>query len=145
MTKNRIRVMVFALIIMAVLALATAACAEITWEFNASDGTLTISGTGAMPSYWSLNTSAGDRNGSSAPWQTSFRTSIKKVVVESGVTNIGARAFMDCINLTSISLPETVKTIDDAAFYGCDSLYTVNFPSSLERIEYCGFYSCLKL
>jgi len=52
-------------------------CGEnVTYSFVESTGTLTISGTGDM---------------SNSPWY-SYRSSIKKVVINNGVTSIGSRA-----------------------------------------------------
>ena len=58
----------------------------LTWNLN--DGTLTISGTGAMPNY-------GERE---APWYN-YRESINVGVLETGITGIGVHAFFDCISL----------------------------------------------
>ena len=53
--------------------------ANVTWEFDKSNGTLTISGTGAMYDY---NYEAKNR-----PWE-SYGKEIKKVVIKNGVTTI---------------------------------------------------------
>ena len=58
-------------------------CGEnVTFTYVNSTGTLTISGTGAMKDY----------NTSQAPWSA---YSIKKVVINNGVTSIGNSAFKD--------------------------------------------------
>ena len=80
--------------------------AEITWSLS-DDGTLTISGTD-MPYYYY----------SSAPWN-SQRDKIKKIIIENGVTNIGAGAFEECKNLTSVTIPNSVTSINYDAFDGC--------------------------
>lgn len=36
-------------------------------------------------------------------------------------------AFQDCLSFTEISIPESVKFIDDQAFYRCENLMTVTF------------------
>jgi hypothetical protein len=43
---------------------------------------------------------------------------IRSVVIPEGVTTIGARAFFDCYNLGSVSIPKTVTRIGDNAFTG---------------------------
>ncbi len=58
------------------------------------DGTLTISGTGAMASY----------NSDAAPWCTKYDTmkNVKKVIIGDQVTTIGSCAFNGCANLTDV-------------------------------------------
>ena len=53
-----------------------------------------------------------------APWYPE-RNQIKKVVIKDGVTNIGNCAFLRCTNLTSITIPNSVTSIERAAFAGC--------------------------
>lgn len=105
---------------------------SVTWTL-ADDGTLTISGTGAMYDYWV---------GADSPWKGS--KSVKKVVIENGVTSIGSYAFDDCCSLTSVTIADTVTSIGDSAFAGNYSLGTVSFGenSQLGRIESQAFFSC---
>ena len=49
------------------------------------------------------------------PWKD-YRNSIKKVVVNKGVTSIGDYAFSKCESLESVSLPAGLKTIGKKAF-----------------------------
>lgn len=84
------------------------------WELR--DGTLTISGTGAMPDYL-----IGVFIQEPAPWYED-RYEIKKAVVEPGVTTIGDEAFLCCRNMESIVLPETITHIGTSAFEDCSSL-----------------------
>ena len=61
---------------------------NLTWKLDA-DGTLNISGTGAMKDY-------NNTDNLSPVYKNS---SVKNVVIEDGVTNIGERAFYDCSSL----------------------------------------------
>ena len=50
------------------------------------------------------------------------------------LTNIDNFAFRFCDSLTSITIPEGVKSIGRYAFYACYALKTVNIPASVEHI-----------
>ena len=66
---------------------------NLTWTLDA-DGTLTISGAGAMKNY--------NSSGNQSPVRKN--SNVKKVVIEDGVTSIGSYAFASCNNLTSITI-----------------------------------------
>lgn len=50
------------------------------------------------------------------------------------VTKIITRAFEDCKDLTSVTIPETVTYIGDEAFKNCKSLLSVDLPDSLRQL-----------
>ena len=78
---------------------------NLTWTLTA-DGTMTISGSGAMKGYsW--------YSGSPA---TQKKDNVKKVVIQEGITSIGNSAFYNCSNLKSIEIPEGVTSIGAFAF-----------------------------
>ena len=127
---------------------------DCTWTLD-NEGTLTISGEGAMKDY----------PYSGAPWKG---LSFTKVVIEDGVTNIGNHAFIRCNGLTNITIPASVKKIGEKAFYynhavtsitipdgvttigsdaflGCYNLKTVSLPDSVSSIGESAFLSCSKL
>ncbi len=107
-------------------------CGEnITWVLD-SDGTLALSGTGVMTSYTLGNT----------PWY-SYRTSIKSVVVGSGITSLSSGAFYGCTALRTASLPDGLISI--AGFNGCTSLASINIPNSVTTIGANAFSGCTAL
>lgn len=61
------------------------------------------------------------------------------------VTSIGSSAFVSCSDLTSISLPESIREIYQAAFSGCRGLTSFTIPSSVRIIYYYAFASCSNL
>lgn len=61
------------------------------------------------------------------------------------VTSIGKRAFYDCQNLNTVSLPATVTNIGEEAFYLCKSLSSVGDISNVTRIDKSAFYFCTGL
>ena len=108
---------------------------NLTWTFD--NGTLTISGTGEMKNY------SGNRN-QSAPWHSNIK-SIKSVVIEKGVTNIGDYAFSWCNSLTSITIPNSVISIGRDAFDNCSSLTSITIPNSITSIGQAVFSNCSSL
>ena len=76
------------------------------------------------------------------PWSVSNITS---VIVNSGVTKLGARSFFGASGLVSVSLPESLTTISLRAFQDCKSLTTINFPSTLSSLGDFAFPGCVKL
>ena len=121
------------------------------------DGTLIISGEGAMDDYGQYT--------NQAPWSAySIRTAIKSVTVCEGVTHVGTYAFYNCANLLSailpyegidvlsahafencaklivVILPETLRSIGEAAFSGCRTLEIPTFPETLTSIGDSAFY-----
>ena len=55
---------------------------------------------------------------------------------------IGAYAFKNCSDLTSLTLPSSVTRIGDYAFYNCSGLTSLTLPSSVTRIGDYAFYNC---
>ena len=107
---------------------------NLTWTLD-DNGTLTILGTGAMNNY---------AYSSFAPWYNN-RSSIKKVVIEQGVTTIGNYAFEGCASLTSVIIPDSVTTIGNYAFEGCASLTSITIPDSVTTIGNAAFINCSSL
>lgn len=131
-------------------------CGEnVTWTLD-DKGTLTISGTGPM-----------ETAAFGIPEWDEWRSDIKKVVIEDGVTaisttafngcimseveiansveSIGRHAFRNCKNLTEIILPDGLKEILLYAFSGCDLLTSVTIPENVSVIEDGIFYGCMSL
>ena len=103
---------------------------SVTWKYDADTTTLTISGTGAMKDYASA---------SKTPWY-SYRKTATKIVVESGVTSVGAYAFSGLTRLTSVTLSDTLKTIGYRAFRSCTGLTSIEIPNSVTEIAAVAFY-----
>lgn len=81
---------------------------DLTWTYNKSNKTLTISGQGEMPD----NT-----------WEEFKELSIKNLVIEEGVTSIAKSAFYCHSEITGkLVIPSSVQSIGEFAFYGCSGL-----------------------
>ncbi len=129
------------LFLMALFVSSTMAWAEsgscgdnVTWDLT--DGTLTISGSGAMTNY----TTGG------APWYSS-RGDIEQVVIENGVTTIGDYAFEGCTEFPSFDIPNSVTSIGAYAFKGCTNAAfdLVVIPANLKSIGEGAFQGCTGL
>ena len=92
---------------------------------------------------------------------------VESVVIESGVTSIGAAAFYSCLSLTSVTIPASVTSIGnaafsysgltslniadgvtsigDGAFSECPSLTSVTIPASVTSIGVWAFSYCYNL
>ena len=59
-----------------------------------------------------------------------------------GYTIVGMSAMGNCINVTSIVLPQAVTKIYNDAFYNCRSLTTIKLGANVSNIENNAFYGC---
>lgn len=103
---------------------------NIIWTID-SEGTLNISGTGEM------DLSEG------SPWKDN--TQIKNVIIDPGITEIGAFAFEGCTNLSSITIPEGLTYIGRYAFLRCSNLTQVSLPTGIKSIQEGTFSDCTGL
>lgn len=95
-------------------------------------GTLTISGSGAMPDF-----------SSNQPW-SAYADKILKISIENGVTKIGSGAFQGSKAL-SVEIPASVKEIGGGAFQSCSNLISVTIAGGVETIGDDAFRGCGKL
>jgi len=146
--KKNVRILVLALAFSGLSAMganaqtrANGTCGDnLTWEFNESTNTLTISGTGEMTNYEYDNYNYYIVN---TPWY-GFRESIYTLVLPDGLTSIGNYAFFDCEKLTgSLTIPNSVQTIGDGAFYDCDGFTgSLTIGNSVQTIGNYAFEGC---
>ncbi len=61
-------------------------------------------------------------------------TGLKSVIIPSGVTSMGIRAFSTCQSLKSVTVQEGVTSISSYAFVACKSLVNLVLPDSLTAI-----------
>ncbi len=104
---------------------------SISWSLDAN-GVLTISGIGDMP-YCAME--------ADVAW-SDYTDEITSVVIEDGITSIGPYAFMNCLNLTEVTIPASVTVIHKDAFNFCKSLQSVTIPDSVQSIGLRSFYLC---
>lgn len=83
-----------------------------------------------------------------AKWLENKMSGIAGLVVEDGITTIGANAFYSTEStqvLKQVTLPETLISLGTYAFYDCSALETINLPSQLTSIPAYCFYGCVAM
>ena len=106
---------------------------NLTWTLSC-DSLLTISGSGAMEDYSSTG----------APWYGDYRSKIKTLVIDDGVTSIGDYAFEGCSGLTSVTIGNSISDIGMDAFYDCNGLTAVYYTGDIAQwcgISFVSYYS----
>ncbi len=88
---------------------------DLTWSLI-QDGTLTISGSGAISSDY-------------APWYP-YRRQITALVLKSGITGIGDSVFQNYSGVISVEIPESVTSMGSSAFSGCTALKDIYYGGS---------------
>ena len=71
--------------------------------------------------------------------------SLSSVTIPNSVTSIDEYAFSQCSSLTSITIPNSVTEIGVGAFKGCSSLTSVTIPNSVTYIGDGSFSACTNL
>ena len=69
-------------------------------------------------------------------------SALTSITIPNSVKSIGSSTFKDCSSLTSVTIPNGVKEIGDGAFEGCESLTSVTIPNSVTRIGWYAFKGC---
>ena len=95
----------------------------VAWAFDADTGTLTITGTGAIPSV------------ATKPWQ-SYVSQITKIVIGEGITEIpGGGLFSHVDNLDRVEMPETITKIGGDAFGYNGTVSYLKLSSNVTKIS----------
>lgn len=100
---------------------------NLTWQLS-DDSTLTVGGTGEMDSF-------------GYPWED-YASTVRRLEVQSGVTNIAEYAFSGFDALEEVVLGDTVTTIGQSAFSMCGKLRKLDLGSGLRVIYNYSFESC---
>ncbi len=104
---------------------------DVNYYYEAATGTLTISGTGSMTDY----TDFFER----APW-AKYGDYVKHIIISGSVKHIGDYAFT-AVSVISVDLG-SVESIGDGAFHSCLDLPSVTIPDTVETIGGQAFCNC---
>ncbi len=104
---------------------------EVLWSYDGA-GTMFVSGTGNMAD-WEVM--------AARPWD-SHKNDITRVVIEDGVTSIGAGCFLGYPNLSTVDVHASMKSIGTNAFRDCQNLKSITLGSNVTTIGSDAFYNC---
>jgi len=90
---------------------------DCSWTLDESSGKLTISGTGGIEDKLKV-------------WDD-YKESIRSVVINSGITSIGSKAFKRFPELTSVTIPDSVTSIGVDAFDDCEKIEFAPYDNGL--------------
>ena len=121
----------------------TVAAATNTFDFNPTTGTITkyIESDTVVVIPSKINGVTVETIGHAA----FFNSVVTSVTIPDSVTSIDDNAFGFCSQLTNISIPNSVTYIGFSAFAHCTSLKSITLPSSLSSISEALFSGCSQL
>ena len=96
-----------------------------SYVIDTETGKMTVSGSGSVLFGFS------QAGGEGAP----YRSIVKELVVEEGITEIANWAFADFEELESVQLPNSLTKICQSAFIRCVKLTRVNIPQGVKIID----------
>lgn len=105
----------------------------------------TVEGTSMSFKITDVNAKTCEVASSAISRSTSGNITIPEVANNYRVTSIGTKAFLNCINLTSIEIPNSITSIGDYAFGFCTKLTSITMPNSVTSIGICAFDGCANL
>ncbi|GHU86273.1 hypothetical protein FACS189473_5520 [Spirochaetia bacterium] len=88
------------------------------------------------------------RTGYLYDWQNNYveartnRRYLASITLPDTLRSIDHYAFSGCSGLTSVTIPNSVTSLGSEAFYGCSSLTSVTIGNSVTSIESRAFYDC---
>ncbi len=69
-------------------------------------------------------------------------SNLTDVTIPDSVTSIGQRAFYGCAELEKVVIPDGITNIRDFTFKNCNNLTTIIIPDSVVSIDEAAFYGC---
>ncbi len=72
-------------------------------------------------------------------------TSLTSITIPDSVTSIESYAFENCTSLTDITIPDSVTSIEEYSFNNCTGLTGITIPESVTNIGESAFSGCISL
>lgn len=113
--------------------------------FNENLTDVNFSGDIEVISYIDGNDYQVTRVSSIKPEVSGFKNYKNRLILLSNITAIDGWAFQDCINLTSIEIPNSVTNMGVQVFMGCSNLTNVVLPEGITEITVHEFRNCRSL
>ena len=108
---------------------------NVKWTLDTDTGLLTIDGEGDIRSNWDTD--------EDLPWQDDELSDyVKSAEIHEGITGTGGALFAGCKELSSVSLPNSLKNIGQSAFWGCTALTEITIPENVDTICESAFRAC---
>ena len=108
---------------------------NIKWTLDTDTGLLTIDGEGDIRSNWDTD--------EDLPWHDDELSEyVKSAEIHEGITGTGGAIFAGCEELSSVSLPNSLKNIGQSAFWGCTALTEITIPENVDTICESAFRAC---
>lgn len=118
-------------------------CGEtLSWTLT-EEGYFYASGKGSMFDFEIFDNSEGYDN-YLLPWDE-VKEQFTRITIGEGLTEIPHAMFKDCVNVTYVSLPSSIKHIASDAFAYCTSLKNVTIPENTKTVYFDAFYGCTSL
>ena len=113
------------------------------YTYTVSGGAATVTGyTGAGGAITIPSTLGGYTVVAIGDWAFANCTSLTSVNIPDGVKSIGNRSFNDCNALIEVTIPNSVKSIGDYAFFQLTALTSLNMGNGVTSIGYAAFSDC---
>lgn len=104
-----------------------------TWDYDTETHALVINGTGELPAFSSWS-------GDESAWYD-YSAEIESVTLSEGITSLGAKALIGCLNLREIHFPESLTKIGAGAFEYC-GFVELTIPATVKEVGGGAFEDC---
>ena len=101
---------------------------EITFSYNETSQTLTISGSGILKSIDKQN-------------ENKWKTQAKEIIIQNGIIEINSMGLFTQWNINKVTIPSSIQLINNYTFANCKNLQEIQFEenSELETINFMHF------